>query len=59
LTNANAYLQIQYERYLQATKLEKSRLLDEMLAVTGLTRNHLIELLQYPPKRSGAPTATP
>ncbi len=46
-----AYLQIQYERYCRATKPEKNRLLDEMMAVTGLTRNHLIELLQYPPKR--------
>ena len=46
-----AYLQIQYERYCRATKPEKNRLLDEMMAVTGLTRNHLIELLQHPPKR--------
>jgi len=46
-----AYLQIQYERYCRATKPEKNCLLDEMMAVTGLTRNHLIELLQHPPKR--------
>jgi len=46
-----AYLQIQYECYCRATKPEKNCLLDEMMAVTGLTRNHLIELLQHPPKR--------
>lgn len=51
LNKRYTYLQAQYQRYQQASKAEKSRLLDEMMEVTGLSRNHLIELMVHPPRR--------
>lgn len=51
LNERYTYLQVQYQRYQQASKAEKSRLLDEMMEVTGLSRTHLIELMAHPPRR--------
>lgn len=51
LNERYTYLQVQSQRYQQAGRAEKSRLLDEMMEVTGLSRNHLIELMSHPPRR--------
>jgi hypothetical protein len=40
------YLLIQRDRYLKASRKERSHLLDEMVAVTGLNRKYIILLLQ-------------
>lgn len=45
------YLRIIRPRYLLASRAEKSRLLDEMEAVTGLDRKTLIRLMRKEPKR--------
>lgn len=50
------YAAVQRERYLQATRAEKSRLLDEVVTVTGIHRKAAIRLLRRPPR---APTARP
>jgi len=39
------YMRLIKKRYLQAGKLERGRLLDEMEAITGLHRKSLIRLL--------------
>lgn len=43
-----AYLRRMHRRYVQASKQEKSRLLDEMCIMTGLHRKSLIRLLSRP-----------
>src|SRR5262249_30996986 len=48
------YAAVQRQRYLAATRAEKGRLLDEVVAVTGLHRKAAIRLLRRPPR---APTA--
>ena len=40
------YLKIQRERYLKASRKERSHLLDDMAVITGLNRKYLIELLR-------------
>jgi hypothetical protein len=47
------YAAVQRERYLAASRAEKGRLLDEVVAVTGLHRKAAIRLLRRPPR---APT---
>ena len=55
------YAAVQQERYQRASRIEKCRLLDEMVAVTGMHRKAAIRLLrrvsQAPPglPRSGRP----
>jgi len=39
------YLKIQQERYLKASRKERGHLLDDMVAITGLNRKHIIHLL--------------
>ena len=46
-----AYLSIQYERYVAASRQERSALLTEMAEVTGLHRKALIRLMRSEPKR--------
>lgn len=47
-----AYLQTMYERYQAATgRKERSALLDEMQATTGLNRLYLIQLMSRKPER--------
>jgi hypothetical protein len=48
------YAAVQRERYLAATRAEKGRLLDEIVAVSGLHRKAAIRLLRRAPR---APTA--
>ena len=48
------YAAVQRERYQQANRADKHRLLDELVAVTGLHRKAAIRLLRRPP-RSGPP----
>jgi hypothetical protein len=40
------YLLIQRDRYLQASRKERSHLLDDMVALTGLNRKYIIRILQ-------------
>jgi len=49
------YAAVQRERYRQATRAEKRRLLDEVVAVTGIHRKAAIRLLRRAPR----PRATP
>jgi hypothetical protein len=55
------YAAVQRERYQQASRRDKHRLLDEMVAVTGMHRKAAIRLLRRPPRteatrpRSGRP----
>ena len=58
------YAAVQRERYLQATRAEKHRLLDEVVAVTGMHRKAAIRLLRRAPRaarprpvRGGRPRA--
>ena len=46
-----AYLKVQYERYVEASRKEKTALLTEMARVTGLHRNALMRLMRSEPKR--------
>jgi hypothetical protein len=48
------YAAVQHERYQQATRAEKHRLLDEVVAVAGIHRKAAIRLLRRAPR---APTA--
>ena len=48
------YAAVQRERYQHATRVEKHRLLDETVAVTGMHRKAAIRLLRRAPRR---PTA--
>jgi len=50
------YAAVQRERYQQASRRDKHRLLDEMVAVTGMHRKAAIRLLRRPP---GAEAARP
>ncbi len=56
-----AYAAIQRERYHHAARAEKSRLLDEVVTVTGIHRKAAIRLLRRAPRslivrpRSGRP----
>jgi hypothetical protein len=45
------YLAIQYDRYLIADRRERSRLLDEMVEVTGLRRETIIRKMRTRPRR--------
>jgi hypothetical protein len=49
------YAAVQRERYLQATRAEKQRLLDEVVAVTHIHRKAAIRLLRRPPRPRAAP----
>jgi hypothetical protein len=55
------YAAVQRDRYLRARRREKQRLLDEVVAVTGIHRKAAIRLLRRPPRlgssrpRSGRP----
>lgn len=53
-TSLREYAAIQRERYLQASRAEKSRLLDEVVTVTGLHRKAAIRLLRRPARASPA-----
>ena len=46
-----SYLAIQYERYVVADRRERSRLLDEMVEVTGLARETIIRKMRTRPRR--------
>ena len=48
ITERRTYLARVYPRYLQADRLERGRLLDEMELVTGLHRKSLLRLLNAP-----------
>ena len=50
------YAAVQRERYQPASRIEKHRLLDEMVAVTGMHRKAAIRLLRRPPRVTPAPT---
>ena len=45
------YLAIQYDRYIVADRAERSRLLDEMVQVTGLDRKTVIRRMRRRPRR--------
>jgi len=45
ITERRKYLMIQKKRYERASRQERGHLLDEMMAVTGLNRKYLIQLL--------------
>jgi hypothetical protein len=49
------YAAVQRARYLQATRAEKRRLLDEVVAVTGMHRKAAIRLLHRAPRPRAAP----
>jgi hypothetical protein len=49
------YAAVQRERYLGARRAEKHRLLNEVVAVTGLHRKAAIRLLRRPPRPPGGP----
>ena len=49
------YAAVQRERYQHATRAEKHRLLDEIVAVTGIHRKAAIRLLRRPPRPRPAP----
>ena len=49
------YAAVQRERYQQASRSEKHRLLDEMVAVTGMHRKAAIRLLRRPPRVTPGP----
>src|SRR5262249_60458627 len=49
------YAAVQRERYQQASRSEKHRLLDEMGAVTGMHSKAAIRLLRRPPRATPAP----
>ena len=49
------YAAVQRERYQQASRIEKHRLLDEMVAVTGMHRKAAIRLLRRPPRLAPGP----
>src|SRR5213593_2064642 len=49
------YAAVQRERYQNASRLEKHRLLDEMVAVTGLHRKAAIRLLRRVPRARAQP----
>jgi hypothetical protein len=49
------YAAVQRERYQQANRVDKHRLLDEMVAVTGMHRKAAIRLLRRPPRSEPAP----
>jgi hypothetical protein len=49
------YAAVQRERYQQATRADKHRLLDELVAVTGLHRKAAIRLLRRPPRSGPTP----
>jgi hypothetical protein len=49
------YAAVQRGRYLQATRTEKRRLLDEVVAVTGIHRKAAIRLLRRPPRLRSRP----
>ena len=53
------YLRIMRKRYKEASRKERSSLLDEMEAVTGLHRKSLIRLLGSPIQRMPSPTSLP
>jgi hypothetical protein len=48
------YAAVQRERYQPASRREKHRLLDEMVAVTGMHRKAAIRLLRRPPRAGAA-----
>ena len=50
------YAAVQRERYRQATRADKHRLLDELVAVTGLHRKAAIRLLRRPPRSGPTPS---
>jgi len=49
------YAAVQRVRYLQATRVEKRQLLDEVVAVTGIHRKAAIRLLRRPPRPRSTP----
>jgi hypothetical protein len=49
------YAAVQRERYRQATRAEKGRLLDEVVAVTGIHRKAAIRLLRRAPRPRASP----
>jgi len=49
------YAAVQRERYQQASRGDKHRLLDEMVAVTGMHRKAAIRLLRRVPRAAAAP----
>ena len=49
------YAAVQRERYQQATRADKHRLLEELVAVTGLHRKAAIRLLRRPPRSGPTP----
>jgi hypothetical protein len=49
------YAAVQRERYQQAKRADKHRLLDELVAVTGLHRKAAIRLLRRPPRSGPTP----
>ena len=49
------YAAVQRVRYLQATRSEKRRLLDEVVAVTGIHRKAAIRLLRRAPRARATP----
>jgi hypothetical protein len=49
------YAALQRERYRQATRAEKGRLLDEVVAVAGIHRKAAIRLLRRAPRRRASP----
>src|SRR5207245_10000439 len=48
------YAAVQRERYQQASRSEKHRLLDEMVAVTGMHRKAAVRLLRRAPRTGAA-----
>ena len=50
------YSAVQRERYLQAPRIEKRQLLDEVVAVTGIHRKAAIRLMRRPPRQPAAPS---
>ena len=52
------YAAVQRERYQQASRRDKQRLLDEMVAVTGMHRKAAIRLLRRTPRSAAPPVRT-
>lgn len=51
IDNRFAYLKVQYERYVKASRAEKTALLTEMVNVTGMHRKVLIRHMRREPQR--------